>query len=433
MRDAVPDPTQTRSARLRVLVSSYRSAPPVGGQGVYVRALSRALADQGCEVSVISGPPYPDLDPDIGLIELPSLDLFSVDNAFLQLRWKTLFDRADRTEWLSHNTGAFAEMISYAIRLEAWVAQHGDQFDVIHDNQTLALAMAGVDQYLPVITTLHHPIAIDRDFAVAGAANWWRRALTRRWHSFVDHQAKAARALPRFLAVSDAARQSYARHCGVDPDKVRVAFNGLDLDSFKPDPTVERDTDHVLALASADVPIKGLDVLIDAMARLKARGRTPRLTVIGQLRDGPTKRALIETGLLDSVEFVSGLSLDEIVALYRKATVFVSASRFEGFGFPAAEAMACGAPVIVSRGGALPEVAGEAGIVTEVEDADGLADALERVLSDPELQQQMSAACAARAHSAFRWDEHARASLDLYYDALSERGRLPDVTELAAQ
>ena len=433
MRDAVPDPTQTRSARLRVLVSSYRSAPHVGGQGVYVRALSRALADQGCEVSVISGPPYPDLDPDIGLIELPSLDLFSVDNAFLQLRWKTLFDRADRTEWLSHNTGAFAEMISYAIRLEAWVAQHGDQFDVIHDNQTLALAMAGVDQYLPVITTLHHPIAIDRDFAVAGAANWWRRALTRRWHSFVDHQAKAARALPRFLAVSDAARQSYARHCGVDPDKVRVAFNGLDLDSFKPDPTVERDTDHVLALASADVPIKGLDVLIDAMARLKARGRTPRVTVIGQLRDGPTKRALIETGLLDSVEFVSGLSLDEIVALYRKATVFVSASRFEGFGFPAAEAMACGAPVIVSRGGALPEVAGEAGIVTEVEDADGLADALERVLSDPELQQQMSAACAARAHSAFRWDEHARASLDLYYDAPSERGRLPDVTELAAQ
>ena len=212
-----------------------------------------------------------------------------------------------------------------------------------------------------------------------------------------------------------------------------MAFNGLDLDSFKPDPTVERDADHVLALASADVPIKGLDVLIDAMARLKARGRTPRLTVIGQLRDGPTKRALVETGLLDSVEFVSGLSLDEIVALYRKATVFVSASRFEGFGFPAAEAMACGAPVIVSRGGALPEVAGEAGIVTEVEDADGLADALERVLSDPELQQQMSAACAARAHSAFRWDEHARASLDLYYDALSERGRLPDVTELAAQ
>ena len=118
----------------------------------------------------------------------------------------------------------------------------------------------------------------------------------------MDHQAKAARALPRFLAVSDAARQSYARHCGVDPDKVRVAFNGLDLDSFKPDPTVERDTDHVLALASADVPIKGLDVLIDAMARLKARGRTPRLTVIGQLRDGPTKRALIETGLLDSVD-----------------------------------------------------------------------------------------------------------------------------------
>lgn len=433
MKDAVLDPPLTRSAPLRVLVSSYRSAPHVGGQGVYVRALSRALADQGCAVSVISGPPYPELDPDVELIKLPSLDLFSVDNAFLTLRWNTLLDRANRTEWLSHNTGAFAEMVSYSMRLEAWVAEHGDRFDVVHDNQTLALPMTGVDSYLPVITTLHHPIAIDRDFAVAGAANWWRRALTRRWHSFVDHQAKAARALPRFLAVSDAARQSYAQRCGVDPARVRVAFNGLDLDSFKPDPGVIRDEDHILALASADVPIKGLDVLIDALAKLKARGRTPRLTVIGSLRDGPTKRALKDTGLIDSVEFVSGLSLDDIVALYRKATVFVSASRFEGFGFPAAEAMACGAPVIVSRGGALPEVAGEAGIVTEVEDADGLADALERVLSDPALRQQMSAACAARAHSAFRWDEHARASLDLYAQALEERGRLPDITELAAQ
>lgn len=433
MRDAVSDLSRSPGAPLRVLVSSYRSAPHVGGQGVYVRALTRALADEGCAVSVISGPPYPELDPDISLIELPSLDLFSVDNAMLALRWRHLFDRADRTEWLAHNTGAFAEMTSYAIRLERWIAEHGHKFDVIHDNQTLSLPMVQVDAHVPVVTTLHHPIAIDRDFAVAGAPNWWRRALTRRWHSFVDHQAKAARALPRFLAVSDAARRSYAARCGVDPARVTVAFNGLDLDAFKPDPAVTRDADHVLALASADVPIKGLDVLIEALARLKQRGRTPRLTVIGQLRDGPTRSALIAHGLLDHVRFVSGLSRDEIVALYRQCTVFVSASRFEGFGFPAAEAMACGAPVIVSDGGALPEVAGEAGIVTPAEDVAALTDALERVLSDTALRGQMSAACAARAHAAFRWSDHARASIALYEDALAERGRPVRPLEVAAQ
>jgi len=426
MRDAAHDPTRPPHTPLRVLVSSYRSAPHVGGQGVYVRALSRALADEGCAVSVISGPPYPDLDTDIDLIKLPSLDLFSVDNAFMAVRGRHLMNKADRVEWLAHNTGAFAEMASYAYRLRAWVAQHGHAYDVIHDNQTLALPMLGVDTHVPVITTLHHPIAIDRDFAVAGAGNWWRRALSRRWHSFVDHQAKAARRLPRFLAVSDAARQSYAARCGVNPDRVTIAFNGLDLDNFKPDPDRVRDSDHILALASADVPIKGLDVLIEALAVLKARGRTPMLTVIGQLRDGPTQRALKAHGLMDAVRFVSGLSQTEIVTLYQRATVFVSASRFEGFGFPAAEAMACGAPVIVSDGGALPEVAGEAGLVTPVEDAPALAEALIRVLDDPALRQTMSQASTDRAHSQFRWSTHAQTSIALYRQALAERNALPD-------
>lgn len=420
MKDALHDPTRSRTP-LRVLVSSYRSAPHVGGQGVYVRALSRALADEGCAVSVISGPPYPELDPDIGLIKLPSLDLFEEKNAMLALRWRHLFNAADRTEWLAHNTGAFAEMISFAMRLKDWVARNGDQFDVIHDNQTLALPMVKVDHHLPVVTTLHHPIAIDREFAIAGAANWWRRALTKRWHSFVDHQAKAAKRLPRFLGVSDAARRSYAQHCGIDPDTVTIAFNGLDLETFSPDPSIPRDDAHILALASADVPIKGLDVLIEALARLKTRGHTPRLTVIGALREGPTKRALKAHGLLNSVSFVSGLSRDEIVDLYRRCTLFVSASRFEGFGFPAAEAMACGAPVIVSDGGALPEVAGDAGQVTPAEDAAALAEAIEALLNDPERRQSMSQACATRAHSQFRWSTHAQTSIALYHEALAER------------
>jgi len=419
MKDALASPSA--HGPLRVLVASYRSNPHTGGQGIYVRALSKALRDAGCEVTVVSGPPYPELDDGVALERLPSLDLFAEANAFLALRAGTLFNTADRIEWLAHNTGAFAEMFSFAWRLDQFVRENGGRFDVVHDNQTLAPAMARVDQVLPVITTLHHPIAIDRDFAIAGAANWWRRALTARWHSFVDVQAKAARRLPRFLAVSEAARTSYAARCGVDPSKVTVSLNGVDHAVFSPDPSLARERDHIVTLASADVPIKGLDVLIDALAVLKARGREPRLTVIGALRDGPAKRALERSGLMDQVTFRSGLSNADLVDLYRRAGVFVSASRFEGFGLPAAEAMATGAPVIVSDGGALPEVAGEAGIVVPAGQAEPLADALDRVLGDDALRRSMGEASLTRAQDQFRWDKHAAAAIALYHEALEAR------------
>lgn len=419
MKDALPLPAA--HGPLRVLVASYRSNPHTGGQGIYVRALSRALREAGCEVTVVSGPPYPELDDGIALERLPSLDLFAEANAFLALRRNTLLNKADRIEWLAHNTGAFAEMFSFAWRLDAFVRANAGRFDVLHDNQTLAPAMARVDQVLPVITTLHHPIAIDRDFAIAGAANWWRRALTARWHSFVDIQARAARRLPRFLAVSEAAKVSYHARCGVDPARVSVSLNGVDHATFSPDPEIQREGDHIVTLASADVPIKGLDVLIDALALLKARGVAPKLTVIGALREGPAKRALERSGLLDQVSFRSGLSNAELVDLYRRAGVFVSASRFEGFGLPAAEAMATGAPVIVSDGGALPEVAGDAGIVAPAGRPAPLAEALEQVLGDDGLRRRMGEASLKRAQSEFRWDKHAAAAITLYHEALEAR------------
>jgi glycosyltransferase involved in cell wall biosynthesis len=419
MKDALTPPSP--HGPLRVLVASYRSNPHTGGQGIYVRALAKALMEAGCAVTVVSGPPYPELDDGVALEQLPSLDLFAEANAFLTLRAGTLFNTADRIEWLAHNTGAFAEMFSFAWRLDQFVRENAGRFDVVHDNQTLAPAMARIDRVLPVITTLHHPIAIDRDFAIAGAANWWRRALTARWHSFVDVQARAARRLPRFLAVSAAGRDSYAARCGIDPSRVTVSLNGVDQDRFSPDRSVSREGDHIVTLASADVPIKGLDVLIDALALLKDRGREPRLTVIGSLRDGPAKRALERTGVISQVTFRSGLSDAELVDLYRRAGVFVSASRFEGFGLPAAEAMATGAPVVVSDGGALPEVAGDAGIVVPAGQAAPLADALERVLGDDALRLSMGEASVKRAQDQFRWDKHAGAAINLYHEALEAR------------
>jgi len=399
---------------LRVLVASYRSHPHVGGQGVYVYELTRALQALGCRVTVASGPPYPELAPGVELVELPSLDLFAEDNAFLALRWKHLKSRADRREWLAHNTGAFGEMAAFAERLDAFLAREGDRFDVVHDNQTLAAPMLRVARRLPLVTTLHHPIAIDRDFAVEGAAGLKDRLFTRRWYSFVEQQAATARRLTRFLAVSKASREAYAARCGVDPAHVEVAHNGIDHQAFRPNEMVRREPDLIVAAASADVPIKGLDVLIGAFARLAGQYDDLKLSVIGALRDGPTKRALQESGLAGRVEFRSGLTRREIADLHRRATIFCAPSRFEGFGFPAAEAMACGAPVVVSDGGALPEVVADAGLVTPAGDIEALAAVLRALLRDPEARARMSEAGAARARQAFTWAGHAEAALSLY-------------------
>lgn len=422
MRDSAdipsgPDPVQA----LRVLVTSYRSNPHVGGQGVYVRELSAALARQGCAVSVASGPPYPELEPGVDLIQLPSLDLFCEPNAMLALRWKHLRSKADRGEWLAHNTGAFGEMTAFARRLREFLAREGHRFDVIHDNQTLAFPMISIASTKPLLTTLHHPIDIDLDYAIAGADKWWRRILTKRWHNFVQTQAATARRLPRFLCVSEASRQAYARRCGVDPARVVVAHNGIDHQSFFTDPRVARDENLVVAMASADVPIKGLDVLIEALARVAPERPALKLRVIGTLREGPTKRMLERTGLTDRVEFRSGLTRTEIADTFRRAGLFVSSSRFEGFGFPPAEAMACGAPVIVSNGGALPEVAGDAGLVTPVGDAAALAGAIARVVDNPDIAHAMSVKGAAWARSAFVWDDHAQAAISLYHALIDER------------
>ncbi|VAV88171.1 Glycosyltransferase, partial [hydrothermal vent metagenome] len=193
---------------LRVLLASYRSHPFVGGQGIYVRYLAKALLDLGHQVDVVSGPPYPMLDPRAGLIKLPSLDLFAEDNALSALRWKHWRTWADLSEWLSHNSGAFGEPYAFGRRLRRYVDANAGRYDVLHDNQTLAQSLLKIQTRLPVVATLHHPISIDLRLALASEQRWWMRSLIKRWHKFVDMQAKTARQLPVILTVSEASKQA---------------------------------------------------------------------------------------------------------------------------------------------------------------------------------------------------------------------------------
>ena len=420
---AAPATQAPQEPPLRILLASYRSHPHVGGQGVYVHHLSKALRDLGHRVDVASGPPYPHLAPGIDLVKLPSLDLFAEDNALSALRSRHFASWSDVSEWLAHNSGAFGEPYAFGRRLRRYVDAHPGRYDVVHDNQTLARALLKIRKSVPVVTTLHHPISIDLRLALQSEKRWWMRALIRRWHRFVRMQARTARKLDPILTVSQASKLAAMKDFGVPASAFHVIPNGVDQSVFFPRADVARQANLIVTTASADTPLKGLPVLIEAFARIAGAFPGLRLQVIGRLRPGPTQKAIEAAGLQARITFTGGIEPQEIAALFCQATIMVSPSLFEGFGLPAAEAMACAAPVIVSTGGALPEVAGDAAIITPKGDAPALAEAMARLLRDPEERQRRGQAGLARARLVFSWPRHAAGAVALYRQAIRTHAR----------
>ena len=135
------DPTVDHIAPLRICLLGYRSNPFSGGQGVYLKYLSKSLVELGHQVDVISGHPYPELDPRVGLIKLPGLNLFEQPSHVSALRPRHFRSLADLTEYFSMLTGGFAEPYSFGRRLVAYLRRHRPHYDVLHDNQSLAYGL----------------------------------------------------------------------------------------------------------------------------------------------------------------------------------------------------------------------------------------------------------------------------------------------------
>ncbi|MCF8470425.1 MAG: glycosyltransferase family 4 protein, partial [Parvibaculum sp.] len=349
---------------LRILLPSYRSNPTTGGQGVYMRHVAKALVELGHHVDVISGPPYPVLDPRVKLIKLPSLDLYANPHPILSLRPWMFASPIDLFEWWSHATGGFSEPYTFGERMARYVRGTLDDYDVCHDNQTLCWGLLKMrDMGMPVVGTIHHPITMDRRIDIDAARTLKLKLLKRRWYSFLDMQIKVARQLDPLIVVSESTRRDVVREFGVDAAKTRLVLHGIDHLQFRPMPHVKRRDDLLVVCASADVPLKGLIFLIRAYAELLKARPDLKLKVIGRLREGNTSHELSELGIMDKVEFVTGLTDEDITTLYNEATIAISPSVYEGFGFPCGEAMSCGTPVIATNGGSLPEVVGDAGLV----------------------------------------------------------------------
>ena len=407
---------------LRICLLGYRSAPFVGGQGIYLKYLSKALVDAGHSVDVISGPPYPDLDPRVKLIEMPSLDLFAgPQHHALALRPKHLLSWSDFFEWWSMLTGGFAEPYSFCRRVADYVKKHGHQYDLVHDNQSLGYGLLSLQKMgIPTIATVHHPITRDLELALNAAPNWWYRLLARRWHSFLGMQKKVVQRLDHVVTVSEQSRSDISQAFDRPEKDISLIYNGIDTDSFRPLDDVRKQPMRLMTTASADQPLKGLRYLLEAMARLKPEYPELELLVVGKLKEGgATERRLRRLKLETSVKFVSGISTEKLVEYYNEAAIAVSPSLYEGFGLPAGEAMACGCAVISSDGGALPEVVGDAGLVVPAGDSKAMAEALKRLLNHPAEREKLQQLGRQRILEKFSWQVAAREFTDYYHAILA--------------
>lgn len=416
---------------LRIALLGYRSHPHVGGQGIYIKYLSRALCELGHQVDVLSGPPYPQLDPRVRLIQIPSLDLYSVFPDHVRaLRWHHLSSWSDLYEWWSMATGGFAEPYTFGRRVYQHLKGKRDQYDLIHDNQSLCPALLALQRAgWPVVATVHHPITRDRQLALNEAASLGARLLARRWYSFVSMQARVVRKLDHVITVSYASRRDVAHEFGRSIDSIEVIGNGIDTHRFCPLPELERQSWRIITTTSSDQPLKGFAVLLKALQRVRARHPAAHLQVIGKLRpDGSNARLLKRLGLDNCVRFEQGLSDAELVQAYAQASVAVCPSLYEGFGLPAAEAMSCGVPLVSSDGGALGEVVEDAGIVVPAGDSEALADALLRVLEQPALAADLAKRGRQRVEQHFCWQRVAQSLTDYYW-----RNLLPKAAQEVAE
>ena len=402
---------------LRIALLSYRSKPHSGGQGVYVRHLSRELAALGHHVEVFSGQPYPVLDAGPVLRPVPSLDLYRDDDPFRTPRRAEIRDWSDLLEVAMMWAGAFPEPLTFSIRALRALRQRRGEFDIVHDNQGLGYGMLGVRRLgLPLVTSIHHPISVDKRLDLADRG-WLERLNKSRWYGFVRMQGRVARRVGSLITVSEAAKGDICADFRVRPENVHIVPLGVDTRLFRPRPG-PRVSGRIVTVMSADSPLKGLPTLLRAVAKLVTE-RDVHLVVIGT-PSATTLKQTTQLSLGDRVTFTSGLPDDEYAKLLASAEIAVIPSLYEGFSLPAAEHMASGTPLIASRAGALPEVTADAALLVAPGDPEELAAALRGLHDNPARRAAAAQQGLRRVGERFAWPAVAAATAACYLAAIDK-------------
>ena len=264
---------------------------------------------------------------------MPSLDLYREPDPFRTPRPSEFRDLIDVEEVLTMWTAGFPEPKTFSSRVARLLKDRVDDFDIAHDNQVLGYGMLEIEKMgLPLLTTIHHPITFDRRIDIAAAPTLRKKLSLRRWYGFLRMQTKVARQARTILTPSDTSARDIASDFGVDPARMETVLLGVD-DAFVP-PTVARVPGRILAMASADAPMKGIATLLEAFAKLRTERDVELLLVTKPEPGGRTEKLIDSLGIGEHVTFVNGVSQDELVAVMGSAELACVPSLYEGFSLP---------------------------------------------------------------------------------------------------
>ena len=393
--------------KLNIAILSYRSAEFGGGQGVYVKDISKALQSAGHNVEVISGPPYPNLDNGIKLIKLPGLNLFETFSfkdrlkKILKKRSKSL---SDYYEFISVLLGGFPEPKTFGYRANKFLSKNN--YDVIIDNQSISYGMLNIQKNNPFIEIIHHPITFDFKFELAASKKIKYKISRYRWYSFLRMQKKVAPKIKNIITPSHSSKEGIIEEFDCSKDAVTVINNGLDTDEFSPIESVTPDPFRLITTASADVPLKGLDYSLRALKLLKKEFPKIHLIVIGKIKEGGhTERLIRKLNISDSVFFKSNLSKNDIKELYASSSIAIVSSLYEGFGYPVIEAMSCETPLIATNVSSIPELTSSFATLINSKDENAIEKNVKNILLNYKSYKERAIRGRNHIKQTFNWDK----------------------------
>ncbi|HPS58325.1 MAG TPA: glycosyltransferase family 4 protein [Spirochaetota bacterium] len=401
---------------MKVCLLCYRGNPYSGGQGIYLKYIAEELVRQGHEVHAIVGPPYPDYMKGVTVHAIHNNEYYvKKGNAVInQENPFEIFSPINAYEWAHSRLGAFPEISSFGYRAYFLLRKLHEKhsFDVIHDNQCLSYGLLFMKSLgIPVLATIHHPLSIDLRTVLERAESFTRKF---RYVMFYPTlmQSIVSRRLDHIITVSEDSKRMNHRDFGVPMDKQTVVYNGIDTNVFRPVKTAKNKKD-IIFVGNIEDGKKGFIYLLKAMKQVKS---DVRLVVVdgGAPHRRITNRLIDKLDLRHKVHFAGTASTDDLVRLYSQSAIAAVPSVYEGFGFPAGEAMACGIPVISSDGGALPEVVGNAGVIVPARDEIALASAIDSLINDKKNMNKFSEAGMERVKKEFRWDRAVEQMVGVY-------------------
>ena len=425
-------PAAQEAFAIKICFLMYHGSMESGGQGVYLANVTRELSRLGHDVHVISGPPYPVLDDTVtehrvATHSFPSMLLDR--NAYFGQRHPLSHLQPLNFYEFASTRFTFSSLIAvFSLRALVKLKQIEDQigpFDIIHDNQTLSYGTYLTRALLgrPVVANVHHPLDVDVANGLHAAGSLGGRIQRIAWYPW-HMQRVVARRLDALISGSRASAALIERLWHLPPGLMHAIYDGVDLDTFRPASRDEMERGTLLFVGNSEDHNKGVVYLLRAMAQLPANIRAHLYIVggpSGALRVAPSEIERLDIG--DRVTIVGRVPEYELAAWYRRAQILVSPSLYEGFGLPAAEAMASGTAVIASDGGALPELVadGETGRVVAAGDPAALASAIAQLIDSPATCREMGMAAHQRVLECFTWNNTAARTEALYRDVLASK------------